>query len=103
MSAKHTPGPWLLAGDDFVYALNERGTNSFTALLQTSGEQRISNEERAANACLIAAAPDLLSAARCALNVLFLLEKEVSALGCNAKNVPENLRAAIAQAIGAAQ
>jgi hypothetical protein len=62
MNTKHTPGPWLMAGDDFVYALNERGTNSFTVLIQTAGEWRISNEERAANARLIAAAPDLLVA-----------------------------------------
>jgi len=41
---------------------------------------------------------DLLSAARCALNVLTLLEKEVAALGCNAKNVTENLSAAIQEA-----
>lgn len=40
-------------------------------------------------------AESLAAAARCALNVLWLLDKEVQALGCNASKVPAMLRAAL--------
>lgn len=49
---------------------------------------------------LMTAAPDLLDAAECAARVLFLLEREVSALGLRAGNVRERLSAAIAKAGG---
>lgn len=41
---------------------------------------------------------DLVSAATCANNVLFLLDTEVKNLGFRAHNVPEKLRAAIQKA-----
>ena len=70
MSAKHTPGPWKLAGESvskqtFVYALNDRGTNQFWFDIQpgwTCDGVRTSDAELEANARLIAAAPDLLAA-----------------------------------------
>lgn len=57
--SKHTPGPWLTAGEDkaFVYALSPNGINSFWAHVQTAGQDRISDTEKNANARLIAASP----------------------------------------------
>jgi len=46
----------------FVYALGEGGTNTFWALVQTAGRERIERDEIAANARLISAAPELLEA-----------------------------------------
>ena len=53
---KHTPGPWLLSGRT-VYALNDKGTNRFSALVQDAHAPAY---ELNANARLIAAAPELL-------------------------------------------
>jgi hypothetical protein len=65
----HTPTqePWLLTGTT-VYALNDGGTNRFSASVQQgfidSGSERTSLEELEANARLIAAAPLLLQELR---------------------------------------
>ena len=61
MKAKHTPGPWLIAEGDgtFVYALNGQGFNRFDIKVQG---QKAPLDEMAANARLIAAAPDMLAA-----------------------------------------
>ncbi len=59
--SNHTPGKWEVAGR-MVYALNEEGTNRFDAFVQSgweSKESRTTNKELAANARLIAAAPEL--------------------------------------------
>lgn len=65
MSA-HTPGPWLVT-DRTVYALTPNGhQNRFWAGAYSIGrgdEGEASRDELAANVSLIAAAPDLLSAA----------------------------------------
>lgn len=53
----HTKGPWLRDGN-LVYALNERGTNSFTAHFE--------GENQEGNAALCHAAPDLLDALKMA-------------------------------------
>lgn len=61
-----TPAPWLLQNQS-VYALNERGTNRFSTLIQpgfSDGYERTGERELIANARLIAAAPDLLAALR---------------------------------------
>ena len=55
---KFTPGPWLCVGR-IVYALNDRGYNSFHCGVQDSFTPE---SELIANAQLIAAAPDLLAA-----------------------------------------
>lgn len=65
----HTPGPWFLEGAT-VYALNEQGTNRFTALVQPgfsfqgTGQHssRTTEEEVLANAHLFKAAPLMLAA-----------------------------------------
>ena len=54
---KFTPGPWLCVGR-IVYALNDRGYNSFHCGVQDSFTPE---SELIANAQLIAAAPDLLA------------------------------------------
>lgn len=66
--SKHTPGPWLIAGGTMVYALMDDPRPS------RSGPARINrfdcnvqgvncpHDEKLANALLIAAAPDLLTA-----------------------------------------
>ncbi len=66
--SKHTPGEWLLV-DHTVYALNDQGENRFTALVQggwvhrgSFSSERTSEDEKSANARLIASAPDLLEA-----------------------------------------
>lgn len=73
MTTKHTPGPWTADGCS-VYALDETGNvNRFSAHVQggyvvdnpdVRPVKRTSPEELAANARLIAAAPDMLAAGR---------------------------------------
>ena len=62
--SKWTPGPWRVAGEDknFVYALSQSGANSFWAHVQSAGIDRITENEKAANARLIAAAPEMYDA-----------------------------------------
>lgn len=75
MSEKHTPGPWL-AERQTVYALDERGeVNRFSCNMQTGyrvhssfHKVRTDETEMAANARLIAAAPDLLAFAQMILD-----------------------------------
>lgn len=55
----------------------------------------------AANSRLIAAAPELLEALKCAETVLILLNEEVERLGLNGKNVLPKIKAAIRKATGA--
>lgn len=71
MSA-HTPGPWLRE-DTTVYVLDEGNCNRWWVGVQTSG--RCSTEEREANACLIAAAPELLKSLKDCLDSLEYLER----------------------------
>jgi hypothetical protein len=58
MSGQHTPGPWLRPAVQTVRASNGR----LIARVDAGGD--ISGKEVVANASLIAAAPDLLEAAR---------------------------------------
>lgn len=55
--AKPTPGEWLVIGETFVYALNDRGYNRFNAQVQPGHieqEERTPAAELAANASLFA-------------------------------------------------
>lgn len=74
----HTPGEWLTDGNT-VYALDEAGRVNRFSVMITGGYSsapvygdriRTTPEELAANARLIAAAPDLLAALRAAMHVL---------------------------------
>lgn len=111
MSGKPTPGPWFVFDDHPTRACLHVGPSlsndvaSLYSALSDKDEQDecgiyINDHERVANATLIAASHDLLAAAQCAANVLFLLEAEVEALGHRAGNVRGMLQAAIAKATG---
>jgi len=69
-----TPGPWRLDGSSSIYALNLEGPNRFYANVQsgwsTAGRNRTSEAELAANAHLIAAAPELLDQCERAATIL---------------------------------
>ena len=57
---KFTKGKWQIAGSEntFVYALNEKGTNSFSLNINNDGRTPL--EEQQANALLISKAPEML-------------------------------------------
>lgn len=91
----HTPGPWTFFHDT-CRKCEENGTQEWEVMEPPQGyHARFTNE---ADARLIAAAPDMLTALECASNVLSLLEAEVKALGLKAENVPGMVRAAIEKA-----
>lgn len=107
--SKFTRGPWISSAwtTDAGWAPSTQRIQIETedgayliATYNTDFCEYPDNETNAANARLISAAPDLLSAAKCAANVLALLSKEVEALGLRAENVPQMLRDAIAKAEG---
>ena len=66
MTAKFTPGPWILE-DLFIYKLHEQTgasgrpfiTNVFSVAVQGNGTHGAQRDELEANARLIAAAPDM--------------------------------------------
>jgi hypothetical protein len=60
MSAKHTPGPWRLNADNSTEVMTVTGFN--VARAHCNGIYHIKLAQAEANACLIAAAPDLLAA-----------------------------------------
>ena len=71
---KHTPGPWHRTGSNYVARTGNDGTgvvcktsNTVDALRFCAGPGSL---EDAANAALIAAAPDLLAACEAALKAL---------------------------------
>lgn len=74
-AAKHTPGPWRvndnpMAMSEYCILAESRGTGfgaSVATANQREGYNALSPEEAKANARLIAAAPDLLDAAKKAL------------------------------------
>ena len=59
--SKHTKGKWEVSGENktFVYALNEKGTNSFSLNINNDGKTSI--QEQQANAKLIAHAPEMIN------------------------------------------
>lgn len=95
--SKHTPGPWMQS-DATVYALTPDGKrNRFWTSVQSVCRPEIgeaSQEECRANAHLIAAAPDLLEAAK---KLIRAGEEGDADLAMEAH---DDLRAAIAKAEG---
>ena len=63
--AKHTPGPWVVDGDVIRGDQQRNGSISVASMLDVSYPYgRRAGESKHANARLIAAAPDLLDAAK---------------------------------------
>jgi len=95
--SKHTPGNWTMRESNFafhVYGEFKKSKNAFiTAAYWSNPEYGASREEAAANARLIAAAPDLLTA--CEVSVYHL----EAHLGASNPAVVA-MRAAIAKATG---
>lgn len=100
MSASHTPGPWRKAHSDtslvYVVACDESGDVASITSKLDGKNNGVRVLEQHANAAVIAAAPELLSAARHALNSLHAV-----LAGCDdASGACAEIRAAIAKATG---
>lgn len=96
--AKHTPGPWTVANMDgrvFPRVYLPRGDGRGESYIVIN-EGRANMEECQANARLIAAAPDLLEAAKEALHTLDVQARAQSEVWASAVRKP--LRDAIAKA-----
>lgn len=92
-TTNHTPGPWSVSQYNNVTSRN--GTIAKTEQMPGNDDS-----ERYANAHLIASAPDLLSAARNAKNVLAALATGQLAAIKPDSNALQELRAAILKAEG---
>ena len=117
MNMKHTPGPWiykneagdLVQDDNWEADYQGRDVATHSWMLIASGKKTIalsvstsmtyattkSDAEMEANACLIAAAPDLLEA-------LMLVDSMMTGVKVDANMVEKKVHAAIAKAIGVA-
>lgn len=75
MEFKGTKSKWEISGSQktFVYALNEKGTNSFSLNINNDGRTPI--EEQQANALLISKAPELLSKLQTILSMYIQTDK----------------------------
>lgn len=63
MTTSHTPGPWFIARYDSVRAhLSEGDSGKYAPVADCVASRTVNDATRAANARLIAAAPDLLAA-----------------------------------------
>ena len=95
---EHTPGPWNLSANEdgrtYVEASNDTA-DDIAALLMDHDQQ-----QNAANARLIAAAPDLLAACKAALNTPAMNADEMDPIEIEAV---ELARAAIRKAEGGAE
>ena len=90
MKAKHTPGPWHIY-PDYAESYIESGTGYEVCQVMTNHPKNA--DTQAANARLIAAAPELLDALQAALD-------DYAGIDINL-NWQETARAAIAKATGA--
>jgi hypothetical protein len=99
----HTPGPWNLNGNGILLhpVTNAQLVTQRIETFLGSFEVLDETNEPDANAHLISAAPDLLSAARNAANVLAALATGQLAAIHPDSNALQELRAAIAKAKGA--
>ena len=94
MEAKHTPGPWdNIADRGFIIASNNR----VVCQMWSKHEDDFDNHE--ANAALIAAAPDLLSALRQMRSTLGMIDVSEGDLG-DAEEAMRIAATAIAKAEG---
>ncbi len=86
--SKHTPGPWVSRYD----GQNEWGADDWTMDSESGRSAEIAETYTANNACLIAAAPDLLEALQAMVDYYGTASANVDAL--------KQARAAIAKATG---
>jgi len=87
---KHTPGPWKIDGDRFVYSLYpDNYANRFQCSVSTQSANQASPDELKANARLISAAPTMLEALKELLNCRYVRDCE----GCT-KRVKDAIAAA---------
>jgi hypothetical protein len=96
METKHTPGPWLVTKDRWG-ALCVNNHDAFASEFPVAAVNGAGDEEKAANARLIAAAPDLIAA------LTFMLADYEEAYGGDEKDEPVAMsaaRAALAKAQG---
>ncbi len=87
-TAQHTPGPWQFDGLDKII-----GDQGNAEVCQVWGAA-VEDQDGYANARIIAAAPDLLEACKCALNSLDMIG------ATRGSPITTQLRAAIAKAEG---
>lgn len=88
MEFKGTKNKWERLGD-FVYALNDEGTNAFSLSINNDG--KTSEEEQKANALLISKAPEMLE-------MLKVLLKEFKATDVRTGAIKEDLKQLIKEA-----
>lgn len=100
--AKHTPGPWANVDGD-IYDVTDDGNFGIPLMRTERGNyrswgRRLTDEEREANAALIAAAPAMFEALKYALPII---EKYAHTQGDNAAfhaEITAPIRAALSQA-----
>ena len=93
--SKHTPGPWTLDGDGFVYGEGNIVADPHSSL-------NIDHDELDANARLIACAPELLEALKGIFKECQMIHTQWGE-GCNAKEAKlaiKTAKAVIAKAEG---
>lgn len=105
MSTKHTPGPWTVGGTNgnAVFGAEDEIGRLLVAHCNHTGE--IPPQVDEANACLIAAAPDLLSALATLLYGAMESEQDVTPIADKLEAIYEpgtlaKARAAISRATG---
>lgn len=96
MDAKHTPGPWFVTGKGLSRYVEGCVSPGVVQEVAWCGATEVP-EQMEANARLIGAAPELIEAAKAALNYI---ENTESELGIKL-NSGDKLRWAIAKATGA--
>jgi hypothetical protein len=102
VKALHSPGPWTAEGPDEIfgdYNIHEPGVRAAIGAVVSNLRPP---EEVAANARLVVAAPDLLSALGDAIEALAMCEPRTPhGAGCSSRALLAG-RAAMAKALGAA-
>jgi hypothetical protein len=100
---KFTPGPWVIAHEINVVALNGRRVIAGTGSYQDNQRTELVLVENKANACLIAAAPELLAALEAARDwIEARLPDSTPIMRGGGQQKLDKIRAAIAKAKGEA-
>jgi hypothetical protein len=106
MTSKHTPGPWILRPARLCRGLDivVETSGIVVGMARTRSDRYITPSECESNACLIAAAPDLLAALEAAVECGMVPVSSASEGGANRYSdqvrVADAIRTAIAKARG---